>query len=92
MEEGLNNKNVFLLHFSFILFSRSLGRYSSEEESDTDVKVSKKKDNRRATMAAPVMQPPSSNVKIRKSIRLNDTPETEVSLLIVNYLVLIKFV
>lgn len=56
-----------------------MGRYSSEEESDTDIKATKKKENRRATMAAPVMQPPSSNVKIRKSVRLNDTPEKEVS-------------
>lgn len=64
---------------------RSLGRYSSEEESDTEVKATKKKDNRRATMAAPIMQPPSSNVKIRKSIRLNDTPESEVSTLVINH-------
>lgn len=33
-------------------------------------------------MAAPIMQPPSSNVKIRKSIRLNDTPEPEVRLVV----------
>lgn len=58
-----------------------MGRYSSEEESDTENKLTKKKENRRATMAAPVMQPPPSNVKIRKSIRLTDPPENEVSLI-----------
>lgn len=30
-------------------------------------------------MAASVMQPPSTNVKLRKSVRLNETPEKEVS-------------
>lgn len=33
---------------------RSLGRYSSEEESDTDAKSARKERNRRVTMAAPV--------------------------------------
>lgn len=31
-----------------------MGRYSSEEESDTDVKSNKNQKNRRITMAAPV--------------------------------------
>lgn len=56
---------------------RSLGRYSSEEDSDSEVKIAKKKDNRRATMAAPIMQPPSVTTR-RKSTRLNDT-EVEAS-------------
>ncbi|XP_018561720.1 inner nuclear membrane protein Man1 [Anoplophora glabripennis] len=51
---------------------KSLGRYSSEEDSDTELKVTKKKDNRRATMAVPIMQPPSVTTR-RKSTRLNDT-------------------
>lgn len=57
---------------------RSLGRYSSEEDSDSEIKITKKKENRRATMAAPVMQPPSVTTR-RKSTRLNDT-EIEPSL------------
>ncbi|KAJ8921167.1 hypothetical protein NQ315_013639 [Exocentrus adspersus] len=52
---------------------RSLGRYSSEEESDTEVKVTKKRDNRRATMAAPVMQPPANTTRNRKSARFIET-------------------
>lgn len=44
---------------------RSLGRYSSEEESDADVKATKSQKNRRATMAAPVS---SSTVVTRKSV------------------------
>lgn len=59
-----------------LIVCRSLGRYSSEEDSDSDVKVTKKKENRRATMAAPIMQPPSVTTR-RKSTRLNDT-EVEV--------------
>lgn len=43
---------------------RSLGRYSSEEESDTDVKSLKKDRNRRATMAAPVSSTTSKSKKI----------------------------
>ncbi|KAJ8964210.1 hypothetical protein NQ314_005039 [Rhamnusium bicolor] len=58
---------------------RSMGRYSSEEESDSDVKVTKKRENRRATMAAPLMQPPAASTRGRKSTRLNDTPEPEIS-------------
>lgn len=65
------------------MFCRSLGRYSSEEESDTDLRSSKKKDNRRATMAAPIMQPPSSNIRIRKSTRLHEVSEPEVRILII---------
>lgn len=58
---------------------RSLGRYSSEEESDTDMKVTtKKKDNRRVTMGAPLMQPPSASPKIRKSTRFNEVVEPEI--------------
>lgn len=38
-------------------------------------------------MGAPIMQPPSSNVKIRKSIRLNDTPETEVRHILITNLI-----
>lgn len=60
-------------------YIRSLGRYSSEEESDTDIKNVKKKDNRRATMAAPLMQPPTSTVKPKKSSRFNESVEPEVS-------------
>nr|CAI5841633.1 unnamed protein product [Callosobruchus analis] len=38
---------------------RSMGKYSSEEDSDVEVVSAKKKENRRATMATPpVMQPP----------------------------------
>ncbi|XP_028129072.2 uncharacterized protein LOC114325263 isoform X1 [Diabrotica virgifera virgifera] len=58
---------------------RSLGRYSSEDESDNDAKVTKKKDNRRATMAAPLMQPPASSPKLRKSTRYDDEPEAPPS-------------
>lgn len=48
---------------------RSLAKYSSEEESDSDVNTKAKKDkNRRATLAAPVMQPPAS--KTRKSTKI----------------------
>ncbi|XP_074040272.1 LEM domain-containing inner nuclear membrane protein MAN1 isoform X2 [Leptinotarsa decemlineata] len=56
---------------------RSMGRYSSEEDSDSELKVSKKKENRRITMAAPIMQPPSVGVKVRKSTRFNESPEPE---------------
>jgi hypothetical protein len=37
---------------------RSLGRYSSEDESDSDAKSAKRDKYKRATMAAPLMQPP----------------------------------
>lgn len=43
---------------------RSLGRYSSEEDSDTDVKSVKNQKNRRATMAAPV----SSTTKTTRKV------------------------
>ncbi|CAH1141268.1 unnamed protein product [Phyllotreta striolata] len=57
---------------------RSLGRYSSEEESDTEVKVTKKKDNRRITMGAgTLMQPPAVSPKIKKANRFVETPEPE---------------
>lgn len=56
-----------------------MGRYSSEEESDSDIKNSKKKDNRRITMASPFMQPPSKDVKVKKNIKLNETQNVEVS-------------
>lgn len=86
MEEGLRKDiGLFLPN---IIFFRSLGRYSSEEESDSDIKVNKKKDSRRITMATSVMQPPSSNVKIRKSTRLNDTPETQVCIYYLMWIVL----
>ncbi|KAJ8950768.1 hypothetical protein NQ318_011261 [Aromia moschata] len=54
------------------------GEILSEEDSDPDVKVAKKKENRRATMAAPIMQPPVTTTRSRKSTRLNDTPEPEI--------------
>ncbi|XP_056630217.1 uncharacterized protein LOC130440859 isoform X2 [Diorhabda sublineata] len=57
---------------------RSLGRYSSEDESDNDVKVTKKKENRRVTMAAPLMQPPAPSMKVKKNSRFNEQPELEV--------------
>lgn len=38
---------------------RSLGRYSSEDDSDSDSKVNTRK-NRRITMAAPSMRPPTT--------------------------------
>ncbi|KRT79416.1 hypothetical protein AMK59_6963 [Oryctes borbonicus] len=41
---------------------RSLAKYSSEEESDVDIKTTKKDKNKRATMAAP-----TSRVTLRKS-------------------------
>ncbi|XP_019769526.1 inner nuclear membrane protein Man1 isoform X2 [Dendroctonus ponderosae] len=44
---------------------RSLGRYSSEEDSDADVKTTKNQKNRRATMAAPVS---STGMVTRKSV------------------------
>ncbi|KAJ8984109.1 hypothetical protein NQ317_017318 [Molorchus minor] len=56
---------------------RSLGNYSSEEDSEPDVKTIKKRENRRATMAAPIMQPPPTTTRGRKSNRLNETPEPE---------------
>lgn len=74
-EDGLLDLLFYINNLGIIFFFRSLGRYSSEEESDAEVKI--KKDNRRVTMAAPVMQPPV-NVRIRKSTRLVE-PEPEVS-------------
>ncbi|CAH1155497.1 unnamed protein product [Phaedon cochleariae] len=59
--------------------SMGMGRYSSEEDSDSELKTTKRKDNRRITMAAPIMQPPSSNTKVRKSTRLNETFEPEIA-------------
>lgn len=58
---------------------RSLGRYSSEEESDTDVKTTKKDKNRRATMAAPNMaqSPGRTGIALRKSMRRNDSEESD---------------
>jgi len=49
---------------------RSLGRYSSEEESDTDVKTTKKDKNRRITMAAPV-----SSTSTRSTKKISVEPE-----------------
>ncbi|XP_049825113.1 inner nuclear membrane protein Man1 isoform X3 [Aethina tumida] len=54
---------------------RSLGRYSSEEESDNDVKTVKKDKNRRATMAAPLMQPPQASRGRRSNSRLNEVEQ-----------------
>lgn len=61
------------------LFFRSLGRYSSEEDSDTDVKITKKDKGRRTTMAAPVSQVTSraSGITLRKSNRFNDSDHLE---------------
>lgn len=56
---------------------RSLGRYSSEEESDTEIKATKSQKNRRVTMAAPPMQPPASSSRIRKSTRTAEQPLSE---------------
>ncbi|XP_017781399.1 PREDICTED: LEM protein 2 [Nicrophorus vespilloides] len=51
---------------------RSLAQFSSEEESDNDVKVIKKDKNRRATMAiVPPMQPPTIK-NVKKILRSND--------------------
>lgn len=58
---------------------RSLGRYSSEEESDTDVRSSKKDKNRRATMAAPPVSPGRPGVTLRKSLRRNDSDDISES-------------
>lgn len=57
---------------------RSLAKYSSEEESDSELRTRKDK-NRRATMAT-TMQPPSSNrLSLRRSTRKNDSDnESEV--------------
>lgn len=59
---------------------KSLGRYSSEEESDTDVKATGRGKSRRATMAAPAMQPPTPVKATRRSAaRKNDSDnESEV--------------
>jgi len=50
---------------------RSLGRYSSEDESDNEVKVNRK--YKRQTMAAPLMQPPKPAKKLTK---LDTPPES----------------
>lgn len=64
----------------FWIYYRSLGRYSSEEESDTDVKSTKKDKNRRATMAAPQSTNSTSKtgITLRKSLRHNDSDDVEV--------------
>lgn len=63
---------------------KSLGRYSSEEESDNDVKSSGTRGkSRRATMAAPPMQPPTPVKATRRSAgRRNDSDnDSEVHVL-----------
>ncbi|KAL3271241.1 hypothetical protein HHI36_021734 [Cryptolaemus montrouzieri] len=50
---------------------RSLGRYSSEDDSDNEVKAAKNK--RRVTMAAPPMQPPPVKPTLKKTTRIVET-------------------
>ncbi|KAK9892498.1 hypothetical protein WA026_020488 [Henosepilachna vigintioctopunctata] len=50
---------------------RSLGKYSSEDDSDNEVKVAKTK--RRATMAAPPIVPPQPKPTLKKTTRIVET-------------------
>lgn len=55
-------------------------RYSSEEESDTEVKAKKEAKNRRATMAAPSAMPaPVSKLPLRKNAKRSEPEEVEVA-------------
>ncbi|XP_076257147.1 uncharacterized protein LOC143194338 isoform X1 [Rhynchophorus ferrugineus] len=54
---------------------RSLGRYSSEEESDSDAKSLKKERNRRATMAAPVSTSKISKKSVVEPEVVNSSPK-----------------
>lgn len=56
-----------VLYIISLYFYRSLAKYSSEEESDGEVKVKRDK-NRRATVAASFMQPPAAS-KSRKTTK-----------------------
>ncbi|RZB39346.1 inner nuclear membrane protein Man1, partial [Asbolus verrucosus] len=57
---------------------RSLGRYSSEDESDSDTKTAKRDKYKRATMAAPLMQPPSAKKKPAKADSVESPVRKEV--------------
>lgn len=59
---------------------RSLGKYSSEDDSDSEVKAVRNK--RRVTMAAPTMQPPANPPTLKKTTRIVETTiEEDVCLL-----------
>ncbi|XP_060533483.1 inner nuclear membrane protein Man1-like isoform X2 [Cylas formicarius] len=57
---------------------RSLGRYSSEEESDNEAKRIKKDKNRRATMAAPISQAPKTAKKIVEPEVASSSPNRQI--------------
>lgn len=56
---------------------KSLGRYSSEEDSETETKSSRRDRNRRATMAAPPV-PTSTKVTLRKSAGRRSDSDNEL--------------
>ncbi|XP_044763400.1 LEM protein 2 [Coccinella septempunctata] len=61
--ENKNSKNVDN--------RRSLGKYSSEDDSDNEVKAVRNR--RRVTMAAPPMQPPANPPTLKKTTRIVET-------------------